>query len=81
MSKYCDMTERHVYVDGVDKGAVYKVRGRWRWQRGVGAIAVDPFAKGHTLKDVAEWARKCCNGTSAKIKRVASTVSSPEGTK
>lgn len=55
-----------VYVDGVNKGEVYKKAGRWFWRRG--EIAVEPFARGSTLVDVADWARKCCNGQEAKVK-------------
>jgi hypothetical protein len=57
---------RRVIVDGVDKGEVFLRRGRWHWRRGI--IAVEPFRRGSTLKDVAEWARKCCNGTNAFVR-------------
>lgn len=57
---------RAVYVDGAFKGEVYKKNGRWRWARG--KWSVEPFARGAVLADVAEWARKCCNGQSAVIR-------------
>lgn len=57
---------RHVIVDGVDKGEVFKRAGRWFWRRG--KIAVEPFRKGSTLADVATWACKCCNGERAEVK-------------
>jgi hypothetical protein len=57
---------KFVFVDGVNKGEVFKGRaGRWHWRRG--EVAVEPFARGSTLGDVAEWARKCCNGKTAVI--------------
>jgi hypothetical protein len=56
---------RTVYVDGINKGEVFKRSGRWFWRRG--EVAVEPFGKGSTLKDVAEWARTCCNGQKAKV--------------
>lgn len=58
---------RQVYVDGVPKGEVLKRAGRWYWCRG--KIAMEPFRKGSTLEDVAEWARKCCNGKQAEVRR------------
>lgn len=61
--------DRRVYVDGVDKGEVFKKGGRWYWRRG--PIAVEPFRKGSKLVDVAEWARKCCNGTAASVRPTA----------
>lgn len=57
---------RFVYVDGVRKGEVFKKAGRWFWRRG--KIAVEPFARGSKLEDVAEWARHCCNGKEAKVR-------------
>jgi len=59
------MNTRFVYVDDVNKGEVFKRAGRWFWRRG--EVAVELFAKGSTLDDVAEWARKCCNGHEAKV--------------
>lgn len=61
-----------VFVDNVNKGEVFRRKGRWYWRRGT--IAVEPFAKGSTLDDVADWARQCCNGTSAIVR----TVKQPE---
>lgn len=57
-----------VFVDGVNKGEVFKRSGRWFWRRG--QVAVEPFARGSVLEDVAEWARKCCNGKQAEVKTV-----------
>lgn len=57
---------RVVVVDGVNKGEVFRRSGRWFWRRG--PVAVEPFAHGSTLADVAEWARKCCNGKTAIVK-------------
>jgi len=74
MTKHYDMTPRHVWVDGINKGAVWKKSGHWWWQRD--EISVEPFAKNSSLRDVAEWARKCCNGTSATVRR-----STPERTR
>ena len=54
-----------VFVDGANKGEVFKKKGRWFWRRG--QVAVEPFRKGSTLDDVADWARKCCNGKDAKV--------------
>lgn len=59
-----------VHVDGIAKGEVFKKRGRWFWCRG--KIAVESFRKGSTLEDVANWARRCCNGREAKVVRVKS---------
>jgi hypothetical protein len=56
---------RFVRVDGINKGEVFKRKGRWYWRRGT--VAVEPFARGSVLADVAEWARKCCNGRKADI--------------
>jgi hypothetical protein len=57
-----------VFVDGVNKGEVFKRKGRLWWRRG--PVAVEPFARGSTLEDVCDWARKCCNGTQAEIKTI-----------
>jgi len=57
-----------VFVDGVRKGEVRRHKGRWLWQRG--EIATETFARSATLDDVAEWARKCCNGKAAKVHTV-----------
>ncbi len=62
--------KRCVFVDGVDKGEVYRDHARWWWRRGASGLAVEPFAPGSTLKDVADWACKCCNGKKAKVKVV-----------
>ena len=60
-------SRRFVFVDGVNKGEVHQNKtGRWIWHRG--PIATETFARGSTLADVAEWARKCCNGKSAEVK-------------
>jgi len=55
-----------VFVDGVNKGEVYKRKGRWIWLRG--GTATETFHKKAILEDVAEWARKCCNGKVAQVK-------------
>lgn len=59
---------RCVFVDGTNKGEVFKKDGRWFWRRG--KIAVEPFPRGAALATVVEWARFCCNGKSAVIKTV-----------
>ncbi len=56
----------HVYVDGADKGEVFKRAGRWFWRRN--PVATEPFARGSRLDDVARWARKCCNGKTAAVR-------------
>jgi len=66
------MTYR-VVVDGTDKGEVFKRAGRWFWRRG--PVSVEPFARGARLDDVARWARKCCNGTTAAIRKPGSARS------
>lgn len=63
----------HVFVDGADKGEVFKKAGRWFWRRG--EIATEPFAPGYRLDDVARWVRKCCNGRTAAIRRPGETRS------
>lgn len=60
--------ERAVFVDGINKGEVFKKNWRWHWRRG--GAAVEPFNRQATLDDVAEWARKCCNGKHAEVKRI-----------
>jgi hypothetical protein len=57
---------RTVWVDGVNKGEVSKRAGRWFWHRA--PATVDPFPRGALLTDVAEWARKCCNGKHACVR-------------
>jgi hypothetical protein len=59
---------RRVYVDGVDQGEVFRRRGRWMWHRG--PLSVESFRRSQNLHDVAEWARKCCNGQKAVVKTV-----------
>lgn len=59
---------RHVFVDGIDKGEVFRKKGRWYWRRG--EIAVEPFRRGSSLLDVASWARKCCNGNIAEVREL-----------
>ncbi len=66
MSQMILSRPRVVLVDGVNKGEVFRRSGRWFWRRG--PVAVEPFARGATLADVAEWARKCCNGKVAAVK-------------
>lgn len=58
-----------VFVDGVDKGEVFKQAGRWYWRRA--PASVDPFprrlTKAEAFIEIAEWARRCCNGKTAEI--------------
>lgn len=62
-----DGHRRKVFVDGADKGEVYRQGGRWFWERG-SSKSVEAFKRGATLADVADWARKCCNGQMAQVK-------------
>jgi len=42
--------------------------GGFRYRRPMTSLDPIPFAKGSTLNDVADWARKCCNGNTAEVK-------------
>lgn len=45
------MTRRAIVTEH-DRGAVWKAKGRWHWQRG--RIAVETYARSATLIDVRE---------------------------
>ena len=67
------MTTRRLIIDGIDKGRVYKLKGRWHWQRGVGSAQVESFGRHATLRDVESWALKCTNGARAVTGMVRET--------
>lgn len=63
-----EVKEHLVFVDGKPKGEVFEKAGRWWWRRNGGQT--EPFPPRSTLIDVADWARRCCNGSHAEVVEV-----------